>query len=455
MKALLALVGLLLCTVTAALIEIEHRVNVGDAEAAIENRVRLAFLKEQARPASDYLPFPYLQEEAYTRGFQKLQKDEVVVPSPLLNRKPPFIRLHFQVDSQGAFTSPQVPTGTASEIAAQWQEVPEDKQAAERALLDDVKHLVDPRAAAGLTLRPAWFHGELFFLRRLDAKLQGFWVDWPALRASLKEEVPDATLTPGDDLHTLPVDLAVSRFATWGRWSPAHTASVVIWVVAGLAAVFVVRRQQAALAKERRFSSLVTHELRGPLTTFRLYHELLEEGQVPADKQHEYFTTLRKESDRMAHMVENVIAHARVESGRSKLDVRPAGVASLVRAIDVDTDLGNAAEVEVRVDAVAVGQVLHNLIDNARKYGAEPVTLRARVAGDHVELRVSDAGPGPDCDPFRPFERGAHEGTPNRGLGVGLTLSRGLARQMGGDLALEPPATFVLSLPRSPGASGA
>jgi signal transduction histidine kinase len=422
MKALLALVGMLLCTVTVALIEIEHAVFVGDAEAAIENRVRLAFLKEQARPASDYTPFPYLQAE---------------------------VRLHFQVDTRGAFTSPQVPTGTASEIAAQWQAVPEDKQAEERTLLDDVKRLVEPAVEAGLTLRPVWFGGELFFVRRLDAKLQGFWVDWPALRESLREEVPDATLTPGDDLHTLPVDLHVSRLATWRRWSLAHTASIVIWIVAGLAAVFVARRQQAALAKERRFASLVTHELRGPLTTFRLYHELLEEGQVPAEKQQEYFTTLRKESDRMAHMVENVIAHARLESGRSKLDIRPTRVAALVRAIDVDTDLGEAAEAEVKVDAVAVGQVLHNLIDNARKYGAEPVTLAARVAGDTVELRVSDAGPGPDCDPFRPFGRGSHEGTPNRGLGVGLTLSRGLARQMGGDLALEPPATFVLSLPRA------
>ena len=70
---------------------------------------------------------------------------------------------------------------------------------------------------------------------------------------------------------------------------------------------------------ERRgaFVSAVTHELRTPLTTFRMYAEMLAEGMVPSpEARQKYLETLRREADRLAHLVENVLQYARLERGR-------------------------------------------------------------------------------------------------------------------------------------------
>lgn len=442
MRLVLAIVLGLLCAVTALALWQQHTDRVNEAVRRIDDEVRRVFRDEETRPAAHYQSYPYLQQEAYSRGFQRLQKQQVKVPSPLLAKKPRFVRLHFQIDAERQYSSPQAPTGSEGEIAARDGVMTEARQARERKLLARVEQLVTPRPA-GADLEGHWFDGELFLLRARGELLQGIWVDWPALEAHLRETVPGADLVPGKQLLTLPVDVEVSDF----RWTWTYTVLLVMWI----AVVFAVYKQFAVLREQRRFSRSVTHELRGPLTTFQLYHELLDERLVPEEKIPGYYKTLRRESKRMGHLVDNVIAHAQLERG-TKLKLERQTLADAVgRALpagtDVTLDLDAVAGVEVEVDAVALGQILENLVSNAEKYGKPPFGLTARRAGKRVELRFADAGEGPDCDPFKPFERGKHEGTSVRGIGLGLPLARGLARKMGGDLRLEPPATFVVGLP--------
>ena len=117
-------------------------------------------------------------------------------------------------------------------------------------------------------------------------------------------------------------------------------------------------------------------------------------------------------------------------------------------------------EARLRVDTSIVEQILLNLVDNACKYAAEAtdrrIHLRALPQGGYAVLRLCDHGPGVSADVagrlFRPFSKSAHEAANSApGVGLGLALSRQLARRLGGELELDrnPPggACFALTFP--------
>lgn len=469
MRTFFGIVLALLCLVTWVVLGSLHDDRLDEAVRRIDDAVRTAFRDEEARPPSDYQPYPYLRQEAYSRQFQKLRKDEVKVPSPLLGHKPPYVLLHFQIDEQGRLTSPQAPTGTAGEIAAVQGRVTEEQQRKELALLDQIKQLVPPDTPARNAVRGTWIQNELFYLRRVKGRLQGFWVDWPKLKGDLlarATNLPGADLVPGDRLLNLPADLTAPGAASYLRWTKTHTLLAGAWIFFVSIGLFLLRKhsslaksqaaviaaQQEQIEKERRFARHVTHELRGPLTTFQLYHELLDEGLVPEDKRPGYFKTLREESTRMGRLVGNLIAFADLERGRA-LQMEQTDLADAIKRSprtadpNVDIDLGDAADANIHIDSVAFGQIIENILSNAERYGTPPTEIRARRSGPNIELRITDRGEGPDCDPFKAYERGRHEGTATRGLGLGMSIAQGMARKMGGDLTLEPPATFLLTLP--------
>jgi signal transduction histidine kinase len=256
-------------------------------------------------------------------------------------------------------------------------------------------------------------------------------------------------------------------------WRAEHTALALLWLLVGGAFLAYGRTLRRA-ERQKRFASHVTHELRSPLTTFSLYSDLLAEGMVKdADKQEEYLQTLRSESERMGHMIENVIAQARLEEGRARMlieattlrrvvdEVRPALEHCCSRnGMTLSIELGDAADASLQVDRPAVGRILTNLVENACKYGREGdsglLAITAETRAGSIRLRVRDHGPGVPPEMarriFRVYDRaGRDETDPMRGLGLGLPLSRELARKMGGDLTYEAPsdggATFVVTLP--------
>jgi len=361
-------------------------------------------------------------------------------------------------------------------------------------------------ALVGGPARPLWLGDELVVVRRVTAggepQLHGSWIDWPRLRERLLGQVHDllpvARLVPARPLHddgphllaTLPVRLEPGDPpALELGGSPLGPSLVLGWLgalAAALAMVVVLRSALALSERRAAFVSAVTHELRTPLTTFRMYAEMLEEGMAPPDKRERYLATLRREADRLGELVENVLAYARIESDRAPLAPETLAVgrlcervrerleersraAGLELHVDIEPTL---ADVAVRVDPAAVEQILFNLVDNAAKYapsrpsrdstgdagGPPSIELRATTSGrGRVELSVRDHGPGIDAAErdaiFEPFAKArAHASGTQPGVGLGLALSRRLARQLGGELrveAAEPGARFVLTVPRA------
>lgn len=339
---------------------------------------------------------------------------------------------------------------------------------------------------------------ELFFVRPKTGSSmgasQGIWVDWPKLQKWLCQGISNllpkarivavesppsdasktwmlatipAMLVPGSDAAPLPSGMTPLRGFLAMSWLAA---------LAALAVVAFSLRSSIELGERRgRFVSAVTHELRTPLTTFQLYSQMLADGMVPDEKSRkEYLETLKKESERLARIVESVLLYARVEGKRTvqrreSIDaqalaerVRPA----LERAaqdcgMTLQMDLGGAEGTVLLTDPQIVQQILFNLVDNSCKYAHAASDRRLHLdwtaKRDRVEILYFDHGPGIAQEDegrlFQPFQRGAtHVAGSISGTGLGLSLARALARDLGGDLSLvKRPgagACFLLRLPR-------
>jgi len=320
--------------------------------------------------------------------------------------------------------------------------------------------------------------------------IQGAWLDWDVIKEELLAEVRDilpfAQLMPVADsdetdrtrvMATLPVKLVPGRCATLPTLPtpsfnvPLLTAWACVLIAAG-AVCFLVAGTVSLSERRAAFVSAVTHELRTPLTTFQMYSEMLSEGMVPEEKKMSYFDVLRAEGTRLSHLVENVLSYSRLEKGkthrtleavalgdviartRDRLE-RRSGQAEMMLAVETPD-----ADVTVRADTGMIEQVLFNLVDNACKYAGQAEDRRIHVTlsakrGKAV-LSVRDHGPGISRREakrlFHPFRKSAkHAAETAPGVGLGLALSRKLARRMGGALRIDTHVTngacFELVLP--------
>ncbi|MFO0902282.1 MAG: HAMP domain-containing sensor histidine kinase [Pirellulales bacterium] len=341
--------------------------------------------------------------------------------------------------------------------------------------------------------RPLWIGDELLLARRVATegrmRVQGCWLNWGFLRQRMRAEVADVLpevefqAARADDvanvLATLPIRVEVpasdrappiSRSMRW--------ALSLAWfgcAIAALAAAVTIHSVLGLSERRAAFVAAVTHELRTPLTTFRMYAEMLVAGMVPEASRRTYLETLRSEADRLAHLVDNVLQYARLERGRPRVHRETLLVESLVErltprlssrasAAGGTLEVHASAEVARRratVDAASIEQIVFNLVDNACKYAASGagalVELSVETKGRDLWLRVRDHGPGLPTEQlrrlFHPFSKTVQEAAASApGVGLGLALSRRLAREMGGDLRLEQSdatgATFVLVLSR-------
>jgi signal transduction histidine kinase len=353
-------------------------------------------------------------------------------------------------------------------------------------------------------MQPVWVGDALVLARRVSINgkeyVQGCWLDWGGVRAWLLGTVADLPLermelTParqgGEDkqarrLAAIPALLTVSGDgggapvqSFWGalaQRSPTHVTLTVAWagVLLGAAAVAVLLRGVMALSARRgEFVSAVTHELRTPLTTLRMYTEMLADGMV-ADEETKasYIKTLRSESGRLGHLVDNVLLYSRLERSNRDARIEVAGLAELLdrlvpRLADRASQAGMHLEVAVseavrgariRGNLLSVEQILFNLVDNSCKYACGAADKRVEInvdrAADRVVIRVADRGPGLTAESrgklFKPFSKSVQEAAGSApGLGLGLALSRRLAANMGGELRWEESAgtVFVLEVP--------
>lgn len=243
----------------------------------------------------------------------------------------------------------------------------------------------------------------------------------------------------------------------------------------GIVALLRTVREELALAQLKSdFVSGVSHQLKTPLTSIRMFAEMLEGGRVPAEeKRQEYFRLIHRETLRLSRLVENVLDFARIEEGRKTLSFaeRPLRdvVAAAVETFRAQVD-GQGVELRAdlseepltaRVDADALQGAVLNLLDNALKYGGETRRIELVLArrGARAEVSVRDNGPGiPAGDRGRLFEkffRGASAVSgPAGGAGLGLALVKHAAEAHGGSVSVESEigkgSRFILSLPLCP-----
>ena len=241
------------------------------------------------------------------------------------------------------------------------------------------------------------------------------------------------------------------------------------------------RRQQEALRTERRaseikneFVSMVSHELRTPLTSIAGFTDSLRENwqSFPPAEIDEFLAIMRRETEHLANLVEDILVIPRLEAGQLRLQPQELDlakevfeVADLVFPAGTDHAVNIPPQTWVVADPVRLRQILRNLLENARKYGGDQVLVDGE---DHSPGRytviVSDNGPGVSRDDrnriFEHFEQVTKgDARLEQGVGLGLPIARKLSRAMGGDLWYEPRfpvgSRFCFTVSLSTAATGA
>lgn len=259
---------------------------------------------------------------------------------------------------------------------------------------------------------------------------------------------------------------------TWVRRSFVILGILSLMIIGGLVVTRHILGKEMALARLKSdFVSNVSHELRTPLALIRLYAETLELGRITTpEKKQQYYRIIRKESERLSSLINNILDFSRIEAGRKEYEFRETDIAELVRnTLDsyryqieqqgfqleesIDSNLP-----AVPVDREAIARALVNLVNNALKYSSEEKFLGVKLYRDNgvVKLEVADHGIGiARRDQSKIFEKFYRAGDPlvhnTKGSGLGLSLVRHITQAHGGDIAVESTpgkgSKFILSLP--------
>ncbi len=247
-------------------------------------------------------------------------------------------------------------------------------------------------------------------------------------------------------------------------------ASFLLILLLGCYLIYRLLVKQVAIAQQQQdFVSSISHELKTPLTSIRMYGEMLKEGWVDESKKNEYYNYIFHESERLTRLINNILQLARMT--RSELgaeikerrlgeiiDILKSTISSQVSRAGFELNLNcGSPEALVKVDEDLILQVLINLVDNAIKfsYGAEikRIDIEFGEEGEAVVLKIRDYGPGVDQSNmnqiFSLFYRGESELIrETKGTGIGLALVKELLRLMNASISVKnvsPGAMFVIS----------
>jgi signal transduction histidine kinase/cell division septation protein DedD len=262
----------------------------------------------------------------------------------------------------------------------------------------------------------------------------------------------------------------------------ARSTALVLWILIGfllislflgglLIAVLLVN--QVRLAQQKTgFVANVSHELKTPLTSIRLFAELLRDNRQPdRAKRGMYLDIMISETERLTRLINNVLDFTRMAKGKKSYNPRETDLVGLCReilntqtsrlehlgftvALDAPDD-----RVSVKIDEEALKQVIINLLSNAEKYSTRRKSIELKIRGDAdtAKIDVLDRGPGIPLHLkekiFKEFYRVDDSLTETvAGSGLGLPISRRILRDHGGDIQYSPRSgggsRFRITIPR-------
>ena len=232
-----------------------------------------------------------------------------------------------------------------------------------------------------------------------------------------------------------------------------------------------VTQQRKAEERRREFVANVSHELRTPLTNIRSYAETIRDAgdELPRELENSFLDIVINESDRMTHIVQDLLTLSRLDSGRSEMNMARfdfgAAIDSVLRSIELEARRhGHELTHDyhdlpmIMGDRGRIEQVMLNVLGNAVKYTPDGGHIRvtAGTVGERVWMEVADDGIGiPKADRSRIFERfyrvDKARSRESGGTGLGLSIATEIVQRHNGTLSLvdrEGPGTTVrLELP--------
>ena len=207
------------------------------------------------------------------------------------------------------------------------------------------------------------------------------------------------------------------------------------------------------------FVSSVSHELKTPLTSIRMYAELLQSGRITDEtKKANYLSVIVSESQRLTRLINNVLDFGRLEQGKKNYHFTTFDMETFLyqtieahkirikkQGLEIITQV-KKGDFQINTDRDAVEQVVLNLLDNVLKYAGDGSFIKfilERETRDTVLMKICDNGPGIPKDQckrvFEKFHRIDNSLTAAQpGSGLGLSISRNIQKDLGGDLYLEP-----------------
>lgn len=258
-------------------------------------------------------------------------------------------------------------------------------------------------------------------------------------------------------------------FLTW------TSALLLVVFCGGFLLIYRLGLRQITLARQQQdFVSAVSHELKTPLTSIRMYSEMLREGWTDEAKRKTYYDYIYDESERLTRLINNVLQLARMTRNDLHTELKPCEISQLLDnlrskvqsqvehagfTLNIECD-DSLAEQVIEVDADYFSQIFINLVDNAIKFSLKAEQKKIvihcqQLRDDHLQISIRDHGPGVGKDQmrkiFRLFYRSENELTRETvGTGIGLSLVQQLVQAMQGRIDVvnqEPGAEFRISFP--------
>jgi len=310
----------------------------------------------------------------------------------------------------------------------------------------DILSVFSSRRGSSYLSRTSQVEGELLYRTRLSPPFSDVEIIFSA---------NDLPIGPG------------GRIITW--------TAIVLFVIlfAGFLLMYRMGARQLSLASQQQdFVSAVSHELKTPLTSIRMYGEMLREGWATEEKKKSYYDFIYYESERLSRLIQNILQLARMTRNDLNIEAGTIGIAELIDTIrskvtsqierngfelHLDCD-EKILEKKLEIDTDYFSQIIINLVDNAIKFSADAqkkqIDIKCSLQGtDKVSFHIRDYGPGIEKSQlkkiFTLFYRTENELTRKTvGTGIGLALVHQLTRALNGEIDvinMHPGAEFVIT----------